>query len=509
MKNLFKKILVLLMGATIIMSSVGCNKKKEELLVSRVVTENGVTYIEVDGKPFTYVGIQLRTDAFMNCEFKKASDLEPYFKAVAAVNINTIQIPIDWRDIEINKDEYDFTVVDTFLNMAKKYSLKVEFLWFSTNMCGETHSYHIPDYIIDDANTYPRYDTDYTGLFWPYYGYIMHLEFGNDNLLEREVKVVTELMNHVYDWNKQNGNPNTLIGVQVHNEPDCFPLWRVGHNQIAVKKDGRQITEEEARADVNKALDTVGKAFKSTPYKLYTRVNFALANVMNDYIESVYNLEGIDIVGDDPHEANISTITKAIDEYSLEGNYPHIAENRASYTNTNSLILSTFANNGGYIMYEVATSEYFVTNNGDKSIDPEYGLYKADLTPKQHTASVGRFLAMLNELGDALVTTPKTKMKAFNIETNFPMQNYSEKVKIGDTTINFQTNSGALGIIINCGDYVIIASDNGATVSGLSVETCEKGAFSSNTWTTEKQINLSNGVLTCEKYGIYKIGLSK
>ena len=127
MKKLFKKIFVLLMGATIIMSSVGCNKKSEELLVSRVVTENGVTYIEVDGNPFTYVGIQLRTDAFMNCEFKKASDLEPYFKAVAAVNINTIQIPIDWRDIEINKDQYDFTVVDTFLNMAKKYSLKVEF----------------------------------------------------------------------------------------------------------------------------------------------------------------------------------------------------------------------------------------------------------------------------------------------------------------------------------------------------------------------------------------------
>lgn len=507
MKNFVKRtFLIMLIGVLLTMNGIGCSKQKEDVYAGRVVTQNGVTYIEVDGKPFTYVGIQLRTDAFMNCELKKAEDLDPYFKAAAAVNINSIQLPIDWRDLEPEKDVYDFSVIDTFLSIATKYKLKVEFLWFSTNMCGETHSYHIPDYIIDDAVTYPRYESDYTGLFWSYYGYIMHLEFGNDNLLERETKVVTKLMEYVYDWNEKNDKPNTLIGVQVHNEPDCFPLWRVGHNQISVKKDGRQITEAEARADVNKALDKVGQAFKSTPYKIYTRVNFALANVMNDYIESVFELDGIDIVGDDPHEASVETITKAVEEYSLAGNYPHIAENRASYTNTNTLILSSFAKNGGYIMYEVATSEFFTKNNSGK-IDPEYGLYKSDLTPKQHTAGVGRFLKMLNGIGGDLVTTPKEKINAFNIESDYPLTKYSKSVTVGDKTVTFETDKGSLGVLINCGDYLIAATDKGAKISGLDGLSCEQGRFGSNGWNKQSDVSLTGGVLNCEGYGIYKISL--
>lgn len=511
MNGVCKKIfLILLSGVFLIMNVGGCSGKKQtEVVAGRVVTENGVTYIEADGKPFTYVGIQLRTDAFMNCEFKKAEDLEPYFKATAALNINTIQLPIDWRDIESDKDRYDFSVIDSFLSMAKKYNLKVEFLWFSTNMCGETHSYHIPDYIIDDAKTYPRYDTQYTGLFWKYYGYIMHLEFGNDALLEREVKVVTKLMEYVYEWNEKNGKPNTLIGVQVHNEPDCFPLWRVGHNQIYVKKDGEQITEQQAIADVNKALDTVGKAFKSSPYKIYTRVNFALANVMNDYIKSVFDLEGIDIVGDDPHEENVATISNAIKEYSLVGNYPHIAENRASYSNTNSLILNAFAQNGGYIMYEVATSEFFVTNNSDPKTDPEYGIYKADLSPKQHTASVGRFLKMLNNIGSALVTTDKVNIVAFNVENNFPLGTYEKKFKIGENEWMFKTEKSAIGVLIDCGNYVIVASEKEAELQGVNDATCEQGVFDGDEWIKQNDIVLTNGSFKLEGYCIYKIGVTK
>ena len=252
----------------------------------------------------------------------------------------------------------------------------------------------------------------------------------------------------------------------------------------------------------------MGQAFKSTPYKIYTRVNFALANVMNDYIESVFNLDGIDIVGDDPHEENVATIAKAIEEYSLTGNYPHIAENHANYANTNTLILSSFAKNGGYIMYEVATSEYFVNNNSGTT-DPEYGLYKSDLTPKQHTAGVGRFLKMLNGIGCDLVTTPKEQIKAFNVETNYPSAKYSQSVTIGERTVNFETDKGSLGIVINCGEYLVIATDKGATISGLDDLSCEQGLFDGKVWNKQSDISLTGGVLNCEEYGIYKIGVQK
>ena len=152
-----KEMLLFFMCITVLCS---CNRTlKHEKIASRVVSTGKATYIEVDGKPFTYTGIQLRTDAFMNCEYKTADQLEPYFKAAADLNINTIQLPIDWNDIETHFDYYEFSVIETFLNFALKYNLKVEFLWFSTNMCGDTHSYHIPEYIIDDDVTYPRFES--------------------------------------------------------------------------------------------------------------------------------------------------------------------------------------------------------------------------------------------------------------------------------------------------------------------------------------------------------------
>lgn len=502
-----KRIRIILLAMVVIMMSLFLSscKKEEITIASRVVTKDGNTYIEVDGKPFTYIGIQLRTDAFMNCEYKTASELEPYFQLTSNLNINTIQLPIDWRDIETDEDVYDYSVIKTFLDLALKYNLKVEFLWFSTNMCGETHTYHVPDYIIDDPVKYPRYNSEYTGNFHKYYGYLFHLEFGNDNLLERETKVAKNIMNFVDKWNKENGKPNTLIGIQVHNEPDCFPLWRVGHNQIYVLKDGVQITEDEARAEVNKALDCVGKAFKSTSYKLYTRVNFALANDMNDYIESVFNLEGIDIVGDDPHNSDISVIDYAMNQYSISGNFPHVAENRASFENTNSLILKTISNGGGYIMYEVATSQFFIQNSNGGESDPDYGLYKTDLTLRSHTLGVGKFLKLLNESGYDVVTQKKENFYAFNVDTSSPKKDYEKNVLINGNTYTYKTENGAIGYLINCDNYIIVASTGNSKLSNIPSCSIEKGVFVNGVFNASETIVLDNNTLNLDEYCVYKI----
>ena len=307
---------------------------------------------------------------------------------------------------------------------------------------------------------------------------------------------------------KRNNNPNTLIGVQVHNEPDCFPLWRVGHNQISVKKNGVQITYEEAAETVNKALNEVGKAFKSTPYKIFTRVNFALANKMNNYIRSVFALEGIDIVGDDPHEENVATIQDVIaNEYALKGNYPHIAENRATYENTPSLILSALANSGGYILYEVATSTFFI-RYASGPIDPDYGIYNSDLTPRANTMAVKNFLDMINNLGSSIVTVGKENIKAFNIENNTPKDNYSIGIRINRKPYIFETTDGAIGCILNCDDYLLVCADKSASFFGLdNSSTVEKGKFINDEWLVEKEVLVIDNKFNLEGYGIYKICL--
>lgn len=501
-----KHVISFILTALMCFSGAACNTQTEvkEVVAGKVTSKDGITYIEVDGKPFQYIGMQFRTDGFMNCDYKKVDDLKPYFAAIADLNVPTVQLPLEWRDIEVEEDKYDFTYIDKTLSFAEEYGLKVEYLWFSTNMCGETHSFHIPDYILDNSNTYARYNTTYTGQFWPIYGQICHMVFGGDNLLARETKVVERIMRHIAERNASLNYPNTLIGVQVHNEPDCFPLWRVGQNQISVLKDGRQITYDEAAADVNKALDTVGKAFKSTGYKIYTRVNFALANVMNEYIESVYNLEGIDIVGDDPHENNVSTITGAIREYSLTGNYPHIAENRATFENTPSMILATLALNGGYIMYEIATPETFLKNTAPDT-DPDYGILNGDLSYRANTQSVKDFLGMIKNAGGDIITTSKEKFHAFNIEGNFPVGNYSKSIVTAKGNVDISTMRGAIGFALDCRDYLLVGATDVTQFTVSGAQNVTEGGFNGEQWVESETVVMENNVFSARAYKVYKI----
>ena len=38
-----------------------------QIEVSKLVTENNKTYVSVDGKPFPFLGAQIRLDALLNC----------------------------------------------------------------------------------------------------------------------------------------------------------------------------------------------------------------------------------------------------------------------------------------------------------------------------------------------------------------------------------------------------------------------------------------------------------
>lgn len=143
-----KKLLCLFFSLVFALSFAGCadrNEEDEKLVVSRVTTaENGYTYLEVDGSPFPYFGVESRLDAFMNCEKKPVEEFEPHMKAAAELGATVVAVPIDWRDLEPEKDDYDFRMVAAVLEYANKYDVKVEFLWYSVNMCGDSNSYQIP-----------------------------------------------------------------------------------------------------------------------------------------------------------------------------------------------------------------------------------------------------------------------------------------------------------------------------------------------------------------------------
>ena len=128
----------------------------DKVIVSVIRTaENGNTYLEVDGQPFAYFGVEARLDAYMNCEKRPVEDFEPYVRAAAELGATVIAVPLDWNDLEPQKDDYDFRIVAAVLGYANKYDIKVEFCWYSINMCGDSNSYQVPAYIWEDEATYP------------------------------------------------------------------------------------------------------------------------------------------------------------------------------------------------------------------------------------------------------------------------------------------------------------------------------------------------------------------
>lgn len=141
-----------------------------DVLVSEIVKDNYGHHIKVNGKDFLFMGSQIRVDAFMNCDKLSYDEVELLFKEASKLGVTVVQIPIEWAKLEIEQDQFDYTFLWHMLTFANRYNLKIELLWFGTNMCGDSHSYTVPDYILRDGKTYPKFDALRTGEYWNYYG---------------------------------------------------------------------------------------------------------------------------------------------------------------------------------------------------------------------------------------------------------------------------------------------------------------------------------------------------
>ena len=91
--------------------------------VSRVVTNDFRSYIEVENKPFLFTGAQIRVDAFMNCDNFTYEQIKPLFREASKLGVTCVQIPIEWAKIETSQDQFDFTYIHKMLSYANEYDL--------------------------------------------------------------------------------------------------------------------------------------------------------------------------------------------------------------------------------------------------------------------------------------------------------------------------------------------------------------------------------------------------
>jgi hypothetical protein len=67
--------------------------------------------------------IQVRLDKLYGYQNWGDAALEAVVKRAADDNFNTVSIPVFWREVEPEKNEFDWTLLDKYLGWCKKYDL--------------------------------------------------------------------------------------------------------------------------------------------------------------------------------------------------------------------------------------------------------------------------------------------------------------------------------------------------------------------------------------------------
>ncbi|MDR0831291.1 MAG: DUF4978 domain-containing protein [Bacillales bacterium] len=487
----------------------------EDILVSQVRTVNGKTYLEVEGNPFTIFAAQLRLDGLMNRAVFSGvlppleySEMEKYFEYAHNLGLNTLGIPLEWSKIEIEEDVYDFTLMDNILFYLDKYNLKVEWLWFSYNMCGDTHSFTMPDYINNNKIDYPDFPRQSASYYNKMYGWMSNIDLSNSLLLQREQIVLEKIMDYLYERAKTLNKKET-ISFQIHNESDGLLRWRLEQSQISDPLTNELFTPERLWELTLNSLNSAGLAVKNSKYKCLTRVNATVNFGLLDFPQfpnkelshkQTVDLPGIDIVGDDPYVTDIKTVAGEIEKLRYHNNYPHISENMGEYENSASLMLGVYQQGGSYVLYDLATPAYFIQINGNSAYQMDQGILTYNLEDKAHTDIVRQLVLALNKANSVLPLIDSQDFAIYNLNNQFKIGNYTQTVKTTQHEITFNASDGSLGFAFSKDNYIYYGSSgtvNFTLKNGIVAPVAEIGYFNKEgefvreltTYLTDKMIS--------------------
>ena len=209
------------------------------------------------------------------------------------------------------------------------------------------------------------------------------------------------------------------------------------------------------------------------------------------------NLDGIDIIGDDCYTSLVKDVKGIVTMFKdrISNNFGHIAENDGSYTNTPSLILASIANHGGYSLYDLITSPFFVGGDTSKNVDQGIILFKDNTRDqfvyKAHYDATKSIINGLTKAGYGVYTVSPADFMAFNVNKDYPEQNANQTISSTNVRINFTTNSGAVGFAIDHGSYMDVYFTGNSTivVSNGSVRSVKSGSYNATGTFTPAEIS--------------------
>ena len=159
------------------------------------------TQLIINDTPYLILGGELGNSSAANTQ-----DIERIFPKLQKMGLNTVLVPAYWDLLEPVEGHFDFTLTDKVLEQARKYNLKVVFLWFGA--WKNSMSCYAPLWFKENDKKYPR---AHTGSGKP-------LEIASafsDEVLQADQRAFTQWLKHIAAADKDEG---TVIMIQIENE---------------------------------------------------------------------------------------------------------------------------------------------------------------------------------------------------------------------------------------------------------------------------------------------------
>jgi hypothetical protein len=115
----------------------------------RVTLENGTSRLTVHGKPFLIRGGELGNSSAGTAA--EADDILPRMKKM---HLNTVLMPVAWEQIEPVEGQFDYSILDHWIDVARHEDMHLVLLWFGS--WKNAFSEYAPAWVKADTKRFPR-----------------------------------------------------------------------------------------------------------------------------------------------------------------------------------------------------------------------------------------------------------------------------------------------------------------------------------------------------------------
>lgn len=163
--------------------------------------ENGTGQLIVQSQPFLILGGELG-----NSSAGTAAQADEIVPKLARMHVNTILMPVAWEQIEPQEGQFDFRILDHWMETARQHNVHLVLLWFGS--WKNAFSNYAPSWVKSDPKRFPRAESaDGSPL-----EILSTLSVENRRC---DSRAFAALLRHIRE---RDGEQQTVLMVQVENE---------------------------------------------------------------------------------------------------------------------------------------------------------------------------------------------------------------------------------------------------------------------------------------------------